>query len=154
MERLLFAVAVVVVAAVVAEVVRRRRRADAPTQPRRQLPSQLDRADFDGADHDWLVVVFSSTSCSTCADVVAKADVLRSPDVAVQTVTYQDHRDLHARYAIDAVPCLLIVDRSGVVHAGFLGPVTATDVWAAVAEARSPGSIDRAGGCDRHEHHP
>ena len=31
------------------------------------------------------------------------------------------------------------------------GPVTATDLWAAVAEARQPGSIDRGGGCDRHQ---
>ena len=35
---------------------------------------------------------------------------------------------------------ILIVDGDGVVRATFIGPVTATDLWAAVAEAREPGS--------------
>lgn len=151
MERLLIAVAVVAVVAVVAEIVRRRRLSDPPTQPRQQIPAQLDRADFDG--DAWLVVVFTSATCSTCEDVVRKAEVVRSHDVAVVTVSFQDRRDLHERYAIDAVPCLVIADGDGAVHAGFLGPVTATDLWAAIAEAREPGSIGD-GGCDRHEQTP
>lgn len=148
MERLLFALAIVAVAGVVSTLVRRQRQADPPTQARRELPSQLDRADFDG--DDWLVAVFTSESCSTCADVVRKAQVLESAQVTVVTASYQARPDLHQRYEIDAVPCLLIADTEGVVHAGFLGPVTATDLWAAVANARQPGSIDRSGGCDRH----
>lgn len=150
MERLLFAIAIVAIAAVVAEVVRRRRAADPPTQPRYELPSQLDRSDFDGAG--WLVAVFTSDTCSTCADVVRKAEVVRCDDVTVVTVPFQAARDLHERYDIDAVPCLLIADPEGVVHQGFLGPVTATDLWAAVANARDPGSIDRSGGCEDHQH--
>lgn len=152
MQRLLIAVAIVVIAAVVGEVVRRRRRVDAPTQPRRELPVQLDRDDFAEPGVPWLVAVFSSETCSTCADVVRKAEVLRSHDVTVDIVTFQQRRDTHARYAIDAVPCLVVADADGAVLTGFLGPVTATDLWAAVAEARNPGSIDRSGGCDRHEH--
>ncbi len=148
MERLLLALAVMVVAAAVAEVVRRRRRIDPPTQPRRELPTQLDRADFDGSG--WLVAVFTSDTCSTCADVVRKAEVLDCPDVTVTVATFQARRDLHERYRIDAVPCLVIADGDGVVHAGFVGPVTATDLWAAVAEAREPGSIDRREGCGEH----
>lgn len=148
MERLLFALAIVAVAGVVSTLVRRQRQADPPTQARNELPSQLDRADFDG--DDWLVAVFTSESCSTCADVVRKAQVLASAQVAVVTASYQARPDLHQRYEIDAVPCLLIADTEGVVHAGFLGPVTATDLWAAIANARQPGSIDRSGGCDRH----
>ena len=154
MVRLLLAVAIVVVAAVVAALVERRRRADPPTQPRQAMPVQLDRADFAEPDVAWLVVVFSSESCSTCADTIAKAEVLRSADVAVDVVPFQTRRRVHERYAIDAVPCLLIVDAAGTVVAGFLGPVTATDLWAATAEARSPGSIDKAGSCDRHQHPP
>lgn len=145
MTRLLLAVAIVALAAIVAELVRRRRRTDPPTQPRRRLPTQLDRSDFDGSG--WLVVVFTSETCSTCADVVRKADVLRSPEVTVQTATFQAHRDLHERYAIDAVPCLVVADPEGVVRDGFIGPVTATDLWAAVADAREPGVIDRSAGC-------
>jgi len=152
MERLLLAAVIVVVAAAAGEVIRRRRRFDPPTQPRRELPTQLDRADFDDPAVPWLVAVFSSESCSTCADVVAKAEVLRSHEVTVDIVAYQSRRDIHARYAIDAVPCLVVADAAGEVRSGFLGPVTATDLWASVAEARRPGSIDRAGGCDRHEH--
>ena len=49
MERVVIALAVMILAAVVADVVSRRRRTDPPTQPRRQLPSQLDRADFHDA---------------------------------------------------------------------------------------------------------
>lgn len=153
MTSLFVAVAVVVVAALAAEVVRRRRQADPPTQRHHEVPAQLDRSDFEHPASPWLVAVFSSATCTTCADVIAKAEVVRSSDVAVQNVTFQEHRDIHERYAIDAVPCLVIADGEGVVQAGFLGPVTATDLWAAIAEARDPGSID-APGCDRHEQHP
>ena len=69
--------------------------------------------------------------------MVRKAEVLRSDDVTVDIVPFQQRRDTHARYAIDAVPCLVVADAAGTVRAGFLGPVTATDLWAAVAEARS-----------------
>jgi hypothetical protein len=44
------------------------------------------------------------------------------------------------------VPTALVVDAEGVVAASFVGPVTATDLWAAVAEAREPGSTP--GGCE------
>lgn len=44
---------------------------------------------------------------------------------------------LHAKYAIDGVPILVIADADGVVRKHFIGPVTATDLWAAAAEARS-----------------
>jgi hypothetical protein len=151
MGRLLLAVAVVVVVALVAEVVRRRRVTDPPTQPRYEIPAQLDRSDFDGSG--WLVAVFTSATCSTCADVVRKAEVLRSDEVTVANVPFQERKPLHERYDIDAVPCLVIADGDGIVHAGFVGPVTATDLWAAIANAREPGSIE-GGGCDRHEHVP
>lgn len=151
MGRLVLAVVLVAVVAVVAEVVRRRRAADPPTQAKGEIPSQLDRSDFDG--DGWLVAVFTSATCSTCADVVRKADVLASDDVSVFTATFQEHRSLHERYEIDAVPCLVIADADGIVHAGFLGPVTATDLWAAMANAREPGSID-GGACDRQHPKP
>ncbi len=140
MVRVLVAVAIVALAAGVAAVVNRRRGADPPTQPRHEIPAQLDRADFCEPAAPWLVAVFSSESCHTCADVIAKAEVIRSDAVAVDVVPFQTRRDVHQRYAIDAVPCLVIADAAGAVQASFLGPVTATDLWAAVAEARDPGS--------------
>jgi hypothetical protein len=134
-DRVLVAAAIVLVAAVVA-LVARRRRPDPPTQPGRTVPAQLDRADFDRPGAPWLVVVFTSATCQSCADVVAKAAVLASDDVAVAPVEWQAQRAVHERYQIDAVPLLVIADRDGVVRASFAGPVSATDLWAAVAAAR------------------
>ena len=136
MVQLAVAVGVVAVAVVVGLVLRRRQHADVPTQPTFEAPSQLDRADFPAAGAPWLVVVFSSATCTTCADVVRKAEVLRSRDVDVVDVEYGRARDLHAKYSIDGVPITVIADAHGVVRKHFIGPVTATDLWAAYAAAR------------------
>ena len=135
MERLLVAGLIVVVAVVVASMARRRR-PDPPTQPVGAVPAQLDRADFARPDADWLVAVFTSATCDSCADVSRKAEVLASDDVVVAEIQYQTNKDVHARYAIDAVPLLVIADGAGVVRRSFVGPVSATDLWAAVAAAR------------------
>jgi len=148
MERLILALVVVAVAAAIGEVVRRRRAIDPPTQPTFEAPAQLDRSDFAGTG--WLVAVFTSETCSTCADVLHKAEVVRSDEVTVEIAPFQTHQQLHERYSIDAVPCLVIADADGVVHRAFLGPVTATDLWAAIANAREPGSIDHSDGCGNH----
>lgn len=149
MTNVLVVIGVVVVASIAA-LVGRRRRPQAPTQPRMQVPSQIDRADFDGVDTPWLVAVFSSASCHTCADVVAKAKALATSEVAVHDVEYGAAKHLHVRYDIDAVPTVIIADADGVVQGSFLGPVTATDLWAAVAECRAPGSRPDAH-CQNHE---
>lgn len=139
--QIVLAAGLVGLAVVVAQVIRRRREVDAPSQPRSfSMPAQLDRADFDRPDAPWLVIVFSSGTCQTCADVVAKARVVACRDVVVQEVEFTAARRLHERYGIDAVPTLVVADSAGVVKAGFLGPMSATDLWAAVAEAREPGS--------------
>lgn len=127
-------------ALVVGAFLQTRRRTAAPTQPAAVVPVQLDRADFPSASAPWAVIVFSSASCHACADVVAKATVLASPQVSVVDIEFGAHRLLHAKYAIDAVPIVVVVDPDGVVQRGFVGPVSATDLWAAVAEARDPGS--------------
>ncbi len=135
MSRLLITVAIVAVVVTVA-LIARRRRTDPPTQPGRTVPVQLDRADFTRPDAPWLVAVFTSTTCQTCADVARKAEVLASDEVAVAEVEYSANRDLHRRYGIDAVPILVIAGVDGVVRRHFVGPVSATDLWAAVAAAR------------------
>jgi thiol-disulfide isomerase/thioredoxin len=140
MERLAIALALLAVAVVVA-VILERRKPGPPTQPRTwEAPTQLDRADFDGRDHPWLVAVFTSATCESCAKVMPKAEVLASETVAVVEVPYQSRKDLHQRYAVDVVPTLVVADPDGVVKASFIGQPTATDLWAAVAEARDPGS--------------
>jgi thioredoxin-related protein len=146
MARLLIALAIVLVASTAAALLRRRRVADAPTQVRREAPTQLDRADFVRPEAEWLIVVFTSATCHTCADTVVKARVLASEAVAFEEVEYSADRERHQRYSIDAVPTLVVADSSGVVQVSFLGRVTATDLWAAVAEAREPGSGPE-GGC-------
>ncbi len=149
MERLLVALLIVLVVAVVALVAQRRRVPDAPTQRRFRAPEQLDRTDFPRPDAPWLVVVFSSATCDVCAQVVAKAAVLDCDDVAVAEIEYSSERALHERYSIDAVPTTVIADVQGVAVATFMGPMTATDLWAAVAEAREPGSTPGGGSCQR-----
>lgn len=139
MERLLLAIGIVVVVAIVAFVVERRR-PEPPTQPRWATPSQLDRHDFTSPETPWLVAVFTSATCESCKGVLAKARVLSSDDVAVQEVEAKAAADVHRRYAIEAVPIIVVADADGVVRASFVGPATATDLWAAVAEARAPGT--------------
>lgn len=148
MTRLVIAVVIVAVVAVFAELVRRRRVPDAPTQRRFNVPEQLDRADFVRPEAPWLVVTFSSDTCDKCADVVSKAAVLETRDVAVANIDFLQNKKLHERYNIDAVPTLVIVDSDGVTRKSFLGPMTATDLWAGVAEAREPGSTPD--GCSSH----
>jgi thioredoxin-like negative regulator of GroEL len=128
-----------------ASVVMRRRRPDAPTQGGFHLPTQIDRADFDSPDVPWIVVLFTSSTCDACREMVNKAVVLRSREVAVVEVEYGARRDLHERYAVDAVPAVVIAGPDGTVRAGFLGPTKAQDVWAAVAECREPGSTPEHG---------
>ena len=140
MDRVVVAVAIIAVVAIVAVIARSRRTPDAPTQRAAAIPDQLDRSDFDRPDAPWLVAVFSSATCDVCRSVVDKARVLESRDVAVVDVEYLTARSLHERYAIAVVPTLVVADSRGVSRAGFVGPMSATDLWAAVAECRQPGT--------------
>jgi hypothetical protein len=134
-ERLLVAGGLVIVAVVVALVVGRRRR-DAPTQPDWTIPSVVDRADFARPTAPWLVAVFTSATCESCHRVVEAARPLESDAVAVAEVEFSSQDGLHERYAVYAVPLLLIADAEGVVRGSFVGPVTAGELWAAVADLR------------------
>ncbi|MCU1353560.1 MAG: hypothetical protein JWM05_2769 [Acidimicrobiales bacterium] len=147
---MVFVVLVVVVAAVAW--VLQRRRPDAPAQgPSWAVPSQLDRADFDRPDAPWLVTVFSSATCTSCRMVWEKARHLASDTVAVQEVEAVVQRPLHDRYGVEAVPMVLVSDAAGAVRASFLGEPSATDLWAAVAELREPGSTPES--CNHGEPH-
>ncbi len=135
-DRLVIATAIVVVAVVVALAVRRWRRPDAPTQVSRAVPSQLDRADFDRPEASWLVAVFTSATCETCAAVVAAAQRLSGAEVAVVDVEYQTQRSVHARYRVEAVPMVVFADAHGAVRASRLGPVSAADLASALEAVR------------------
>jgi thioredoxin-related protein len=129
-------VGVVVVIALLANLWQRKRQVDAPTQGASEVPSQIDRADFTRPDAPWIVLAFTSATCQTCSDIERKVRVLETNSVAIQILEYTAERELHERYKIDAVPTVLMADANGVVQANFLGPVSATDLWAALARAR------------------
>lgn len=144
MERLLLAAALAAVAVVVAWAIQRRQRPAAPVRTGYSVPTQVDRADFDRPEVPWLVVVFTSATCDVCAGVWDRVRPLASTEVVVQEVEYGARRDLHDRYRVEAVPSVLVVGPDGVVMRSFLGPVTAADLWAAVAEAREAGTAPDA----------
>lgn len=146
-ERLVIVVVVAAMAFALAAIVRRRE-ASTPAATGYHVPVQLHRADFVRPEADWLVVVFSAASCSTCQGIRDKVRHLESDAVAVQEVEVGRHPALHDRYGIDGVPTTVVADADGVVRASFLGPATATDLWAAVAELRDPGSVPD--GCRGH----
>lgn len=139
LTRIALAAALIALALLVAWMLQRRR----PVPPPRDVypvPRQLDRADFPRADAPWLVALFSSTTCDSCAGLAGKIVPLESDEVVVCDVEFHARPDLHRRYEIAGIPTTVVADVEGVVRAAFVGSVTATDLWAAVAEARAPGS--------------
>lgn len=143
MDAMWTVVALVVIGAIALGVatVLRRRDVEAPDQGSSwAVPTQLDRADFARPDAEWLVVVFSSATCLACQSTWQKAQLLDSDVVAVQEVEAIADKVLHDRYGVDAVPMVVVADAVGMVQRSFVGPPTATDLWAAVAEVREPGT--------------
>ncbi|MEZ5170387.1 MAG: hypothetical protein R3A49_06540 [Acidimicrobiia bacterium] len=138
--RIAVAVVVVVVAAALARIIERRRRDPAPAPVGPTVPQHLRRDDFERPEAEWLVALFSSATCDSCATMKGKVAALESQAVATCDVEYSAARELHARYGIDSVPLVVVADRDGAVRAAFVGNTTATDLWAAVAEVRAPGS--------------
>ncbi len=149
--RLTIAGLLLAIALAVAFVAERRKRSRlVPAHRGYDYPRQVDRHDFDGPDAPWLVVVFSSEACAGCRPVATKAAVLASAAVAVSECEYTAMRSLHERYGIEGVPTTVIADADGVVRRGFIGAVTATDLWAAVADLRNPPIEPRV--CSGHGH--
>ena len=139
MDRLILLIVVAMAAAVAARLLQRGR-PDAPVRTGWTVPEQLDRNDFEQPDVSWLVAVFTSATCDSCKSVLATAAPLASADVAVQEVEVGTHQAIHDRYAVDAVPMVLIADTLGVVRDHHMGPVSATHLWGSLAELRAPGS--------------
>ena len=118
-----------------------------------ELPTYIDITDIKSNSKDFFVIIFSSENCDGCKIVLEKAKVLESNSVAVEEISYQttQGKKLHLKYQIEAVPSLLIVDKHGNVIKTYMGNVTATDLWAAVAQARGSelGCTD-SGSCTSH----
>ncbi len=124
MFRLVVLVVLTILAIGVAELLRRRR-PEPPTAPSYRAPAQIDRADFNGAESERLVAVFTSATCDSCAVAWDLVQGVSSPTTAVQRIEIQDDPSLHQRYKIDGVPTVLIADADGVVLKSFFGPPTA-----------------------------
>jgi hypothetical protein len=120
--------------------VMRRQSPEPPPRDVYPVPKQLDRADFRRPDAAWLVALFSSAACDSCQGLDAKLEPLESSDVAINIADAEHFGALHRRYELAAIPTTVIADRDGVVRRAFVGAFTATDLWAAVAELRDPGS--------------
>jgi hypothetical protein len=150
-ERVALVVGLALVAVAVAYVIQRRQQPAAPTSTGYNVPDRVDRADFARPDAPWLVAVFTSATCSTCAGTWAKAKLLDSEAVVAAEVEVSADKAIHEKYRIDGVPATVVCDAEGVVQASFLGPVTATDLWATLAELREPGTLP-TDGCDHGTH--
>ncbi|MEX2256675.1 MAG: thioredoxin family protein [Acidimicrobiia bacterium] len=122
----------------------RHRKPQGPPRDAYPVPRQLDRHDFARPDAPWLVAYFSSETCASCRGLGPKVAVLESPDVSTSELAFATERALHDRYRIEAIPMILIADAEGVVRRAFVGATTATDLWAAMAEEREPGSTPEA----------
>ncbi|MCU1371038.1 MAG: hypothetical protein JWO77_2232 [Ilumatobacteraceae bacterium] len=149
MSPLVLVLLVGAVAGVVAWYLQRRTAPDPQRGSSWTIPELVNRDDFARPDAPWLVVLFSSATCLACQGTAAKARLLESDAVAFEEVDHVDRKDLHERYGIDAVPLLLLVDTIGSVRRSFVGEPTATDLWAALAELREPGSVPP--GCVDHD---
>ncbi len=129
-------VAAVVIAAAAAALVRRRR-PDPPTVPAVSVPAQLDRHDFELPEREWLLVLFTSATCLSCAEARAALAPIDRPDLVVQEAALETHRPLHERYSVDWVPVVVLADREGVVRWSRVGPPTPNDLNRALAEIDS-----------------
>ena len=137
--RLAVAAAILVVVLIAAWRLRARP-TDPPPRDVYPVPVQLDRADFPRPDAPYLVVLFSSNGCDSCRGLMPKLVPLESTEIAVCEVEASVDGALHRRYEVAAIPTTVLADVDGVVRRGFVGAFTATDLWAAMAEIREPGS--------------
>ena len=127
----------VAVAALVIGWIAQNRAPDAPTTPiTHTTPDQIDRADFARPDAPWLVTVFTSATCETCAKVWTSTQLVESDEVAIHNSEVKDEADIHKKYNITAVPSVVIADAQGVARGSFLGPPSSADLWATLAEVR------------------
>ena len=136
MTQVLIVAAVAIVALAVGAYMQRQA-PDAPTTPTQHTtPDQINRSDFADPVKPWLVAVFTSATCETCAKVWTSTQLLESAEVAIQNVEVTADAELHERYNITAVPAVVIADHAGVAQGSFLGPPSSSELWAKLAELR------------------
>ena len=97
------------------------RRTDSPSVPKSSLPIQVDRNDFEMPVMKWLLVFFSSESCSSCIQVRETLSDIPLNSIHIQEVSFPQEKNLHNRYAINSVPIVLIANLEGVVTWSYAG---------------------------------
>ena len=107
--------------AIIVAYIANNRRTDSPSVPKISLPIQVDRNDFDMPDMQWLLVFFSSESCSSCIQVREILSGIPMNSIHIQEVSFPQGKNLHNRYAINSVPIVLIANLEGVVIWSYAG---------------------------------
>ncbi len=90
------------------------------------------RVEADGLGLPPGLVVFTSTACKRCKDVLA---IARSIDVPLREVTYEIEAELQEQAGVTGVPLTLVIDQSGEAVAQFAGKVSERGLRRAVANA-------------------
>ena len=134
MATVLIVAIVAVVAGAIAFVVNGRR-PDAPSTPHFAAPQQLDRSDFDLPERPWLLALFSSETCLSCHDARHVLGQLDFPSIVVHDLPVEQHKPIHDRYGVDAVPIVVLADTEGVVRWSWLGAPPAEAVRDALVDA-------------------
>lgn len=136
--RVALVILIVVIAAVVAWFMERRRSSRAlPVTTAAVVPPQIDRDDFERPEAEWLVLLFSSDACESCAAMADRLAPLASDAVAVAEAEYGSDRSIHEKYGIDAVPAVGFYDRAGVARATFTGTTDSATLWETLHDLRS-----------------
>lgn len=88
-----------------------------------RTPARLRRSDFKNPDADWLVVLFSSSTCASCEAVWDEVAAYESSRIAVDNIESLLQRQLHRRYHIESVPTVVIANPAGTVRFAHIGPL-------------------------------
>ena len=118
--RVLALIAVLAVAGVVALLSRRSRSHHPPVT-------------ISGLDLPTGIVVFTSTDCPRCHDVL---EVAKTFDVPLREVTYELEGDLQRKAGVVGVPLTLVIAKSGLATAQIPGRVKRRDLARAIDRAR------------------
>jgi thioredoxin-related protein len=119
----LLVMAVVALAAAALAFWQQQQRRGAPTAARGEPPTSLDRSDFRAPRAPWLIAVFTSATCSSCAAVLTELSSHESGEIVVVDVEIGVDPELHKKYAIDSVPTAVIADATGDAKLAFVGPL-------------------------------
>lgn len=98
----------------------------------RRTSSFHPRIDIEGLGLPPGLVVFTSTACVNCKDVL---QVARSIDVPLREVTYEIEAELQEQAGVTGVPLTIVVDRTGAAVSQFAGKVSERSLRRAVVNA-------------------